>query len=83
MLVNGCVAWNMSAKMKGVFRSAIDNSTWRMYVTKNLLNWKDPIDEFKLSILSPVIIDNHCPKPISKSATACIRCVVFGLETNI
>ncbi len=83
MLVNGCVAWNMSAKMKGVFRSAIDNSTWRMYATKNLLNWKGPIDKFESSIFSPVVIDNHSPKPISKSAIARIRCVLCGLETSI
>ncbi len=83
MLVGGCVVWNMLAKMKGDFRSMIDNSPWRMYVAKNMLNWKDPVDEFKSSILSPFVIDNHPPKPISKSATAHIRCVVCGLEICI
>jgi len=56
MLVKGCVAWNMSAKMKGVFMSAIDNSTWRMYVTKNLLNWKNLMDDNESLIVLPVFI---------------------------
>ncbi len=38
MLVNGCVVWNMSAKLKGVIRTKIDNSTWRMYVAELILN---------------------------------------------
>ncbi len=45
MLVNDCVAWNMSIKLKGVFRTMIDNSTWRMYVAELMLNWIDPMVE--------------------------------------
>ncbi len=35
MLVNGHVAWNKSVKLKGVFRTTLDNATWRMYVAKH------------------------------------------------
>ncbi len=37
MMVNNRIAWNMSAKLKGVFRTTLNNSTWRMYVAKHML----------------------------------------------
>ena len=83
MLVNGHVSWNMSAKLKEIFRTTIDNSTWRMYVAKLMLNWKDPMVECETTILSPVDTDNHCLKPVSKSANIHIWCVVCSLETSI
>ncbi len=54
MSVNGCVAWNVSAKLKGVFRTTIDNSEWRILVAKLMVNWKDPMVECKTTIFSPV-----------------------------
>ncbi len=66
MLVNGCVAWNMSAKLKGVFRTKIEHSKWRMYAAEFMLKWKDPIVEYERTILPPVVTDNHFPKQVSK-----------------
>ncbi len=83
MLVNGHVSWNMSAKLKEIFRTTIDNSTWRMYVAKLMLNWRDPMVECERTILLPVLTDNHFLKPISKSSKVCVWCVVCGLKTNI
>ncbi len=83
MLVHSCIAWNMSAKLKGVFRTTLDNATLRMYVAKYMLHWKDPIDENKSPIVLPVIIDNHLAKPISKSEAACIWYLVCGSESSI
>ncbi len=71
------------AKLKGVLRTTLDNSKWRMFVAKLMLNWKDPMVECETTISSPVDTDNHCPKPISKSAYECVQCVVCSLETSI
>ncbi len=55
-----------------------------MYVAKLMLNRTDPMDEYERTIFSPIVdVENHCPKPVSKSAHVCIRCVVCGLETSI
>ncbi len=83
MLVNGCIVWNISAKLKGVFRTTLNNATWRIYVVKHMLNWKDPIDEIESPILLPAIIDNHLPKAILISEPVCIWCLFCGLETSI
>ncbi len=55
MLVNTCVAWNMSANLKGVFRTTLDNATWRTYVAKHMLNWNDLMDENESPIVIPVV----------------------------
>ncbi len=83
MLVNGRVAWNMSSKLRGVFRTTLDNAMWRVSVAKHMLNWKDLIDEIKSPILLPAVINNHLPKPISKSEPVQIWCLVCGLETSV
>ncbi len=82
MLVNGHVSWNMSVKLKDVFRTTIDNSKWRMYVAKLMLNWKDLMVECERTILLPVVTDNHFHKPVSNSTDVCVWCVVCGLETS-
>ncbi len=48
-----------------------------------MLNWKDPMVECGRTVLLPIVIDNHCPKPVSKSSNVHIRCVIYGLETSI
>ncbi len=84
MLINGHVAWNMSAKLKGVFRTMIDNSIWRMFVAELMLNWKDPMVECETTtMLTHVVNDNHCPKQVIKLANVYIWCFVCGLETSI
>ncbi len=47
MLVTGRIAWDTSAKLRRVFRTTLDNATWRMYVAKHMFNWKDLMDENK------------------------------------
>ncbi len=70
-------------KIERVFRTTVDKATWRMYVAKHMLNWKDPIDGIESPILIPVVINNHLPKPISKSEWVHIWCLVCGLQTSI
>ncbi len=38
MLVNGRVAWNMSGELDGVIRQTVNNTSWRVYVVKEILN---------------------------------------------
>ncbi len=61
-LVNGHIAWNTSAKLKGVFRTTLDNATWRMHVAEHMLNWKDWIDEIKSPTALPIVIENLLAK---------------------
>ncbi len=70
-------------KVKGVFRTTIDNSALRKYVAKLMLNWKDPMVECERAMLLPVVTDKHCPKPVSKSTNTCIQCVVCSLERSV
>ncbi len=83
MLVNGCIAWNMSSTLKGDFSTTLDNATWRMYVAKHMLTWKDPMDENESPKVLSVVIDNHLAKPILPTEPAGICCLVCGLETSI
>ncbi len=69
MLVNSHVAWNMSVKLKGFFRTTLNNATWRMYIAKHILNWKDPSKEIESPILLPSTIDNQPPKDNIKIGT--------------
>ncbi len=62
-----------SAKLKGAFRTTLDNATWRLYVAKRMLNWKDLMDENESTMVLPVVIDNHITKAISKTEPACIQ----------
>ncbi len=45
MLINGRVAWSMSAEMDGVTRQKINNKNWQVYVLEDLSNWVDPLDK--------------------------------------
>ncbi len=83
ILVNSCFAWNMSATLKGVFRTTIDNTKWRMYLAKQMLNWKDPMVECERTILLPVVSDNHFHKPVSNSANVHIAVQFDVKETSI
>ncbi len=47
------------------FRTTIDNSKWRMYVAKLMLNWKDPMVECGTTKSIPVYTNNHCTKPVT------------------
>ncbi len=56
MLVNGYIAWNMLAKMKGIFRETIDNSNWRVFVAELMINWTVPIIDDDIVVCQKVSV---------------------------
>ncbi len=53
MLVNCFIAWIMSAQVKGIFRDMIDNSHWRVYVAKLMLNEKNLVSTNDIRAILP------------------------------
>ncbi len=82
MLGIGRIAWNMPAKLKGVFRTTLDNVTWRMYVAKHMLKGKYLIDEIESPILLPLVIGKHPPKANIEIRTCMHLVLICGLETR-
>ncbi len=87
MLDYGCNAWNISAKMNGIFSEAIDNSSWRVYVAKLMLNWKDSTIKNDIKVVlppvGPIADNNHDPTPMLYLLPRCVWCVLCCLEISI
>ncbi len=68
MLVNGHVAWNMSAKMNSIFRETIDNSSSKVNVSELMYYWKDSTVKNDIKILlptdGPIADNNYDPIPM-------------------
>ncbi len=82
MLVNGCVAWNMSSKVSGIIHDKVDNPNWTVYVAESILNWVDNRKSINLSICEPAgAIHSTVSEDIPSQNWR--QCVLCGLETSI
>ncbi len=65
----------------------IDNSNWRVYDTKVMLNWKNSRvkDDIKVKLppVRPIFWENHDPMPMSYWLPGFVWCVICGLKTSI
>ncbi len=69
----------MSEEMKDIFRERIDNSNWRVYIDKLMLNWNDhrvkDDTEVKLPAVGSIDVEIHKQIPMSYSLPVCV-CVL-------
>ncbi len=82
MLVNSCVAWNMSAEIKGIIRDLVKNAEWRVYVPENKLDWVNQMFETD-SVPRPPQEQNLVEQPIPFSWANFVWCVVCELKTSM
>ncbi len=78
-ILDGKVAWNMSADIYGMIREKVNNSDWWFCVAELMFNWVDSLDKEIESDDDWPSANSHFPVAIEYSPMQKRQCFICGM----